>query len=39
MKDLESGKAPKNLQVPSASAGRGRGMTMPAWMMKKMYDL
>lgn len=34
-KDLEEGRAPA-IELPVA-AGRGRGMTMPAWMRKKMW--
>jgi hypothetical protein len=34
-KDLEEGRAPA-IELPAA-AGRGRGMTMPAWMRKKMW--
>jgi hypothetical protein len=33
-KDLAEGRAPA-MKLP-APAGRGRGMTMPAWMRKKM---
>ncbi|KAJ0405719.1 hypothetical protein ATCC90586_005877 [Pythium insidiosum] len=34
VKDISEGKTP-SIALPAA-AGRGRGMTMPAWMMKKM---
>uniref|UniRef100_H3HEF3 RRM domain-containing protein n=1 Tax=Phytophthora ramorum TaxID=164328 RepID=H3HEF3_PHYRM len=34
-KDLAEGRAPA-MKLP-APAGRGRGMTMPAWMRKKMF--
>lgn len=34
-KDLAEGRAP-TMKLP-APAGRGRGMTMPAWMRKKMF--
>ncbi|CAI5703457.1 unnamed protein product [Peronospora effusa] len=35
-KDLAEGRAP-NMKLP-APAGRGRGMTMPAWMRKKIEE-
>ncbi|OWZ15695.1 hypothetical protein PHMEG_00010615 [Phytophthora megakarya] len=35
VKDLAEGRAP-TMQLP-VPAGRGRGMTMPAWMRKKMF--
>ncbi|CAI5732745.1 unnamed protein product [Peronospora destructor] len=35
-KDLAEGRAP-NMRLP-APAGRGRGMTMPAWMRKKIEE-
>lgn len=33
VRDIEAGNAPV---VDLPAAGRGRGMTMPAWMRKKM---
>lgn len=33
VRDIEAGNAPA---VDLPAAGRGRGMTMPAWMRKKM---
>uniref|UniRef100_K3WKF9 Uncharacterized protein n=1 Tax=Globisporangium ultimum (strain ATCC 200006 / CBS 805.95 / DAOM BR144) TaxID=431595 RepID=K3WKF9_GLOUD len=36
VRDIAEGKAPA-IDLPAA--GRGRGMTMPAWMRKKMYGI
>ncbi|KAF0697621.1 Aste57867_11711 [Aphanomyces stellatus] len=36
-KDLEAGRVP-NLATTSVPGGRGRGMNLPAWMMKKIEE-